>query len=347
MKFPKGIEGDYLETNEGLIFDIKGLLHPNDRKICFIRFYPDQNGDRTRNNLKYKKIYDLEERYTFLRKNFPEYLFYSKQNDLELQGVEISKIKNIYTPRSHLKKLQSNKKLSKIDTQSIELCNLLIKEGNLNFYNIGITGSTMVGLNKKTSDIDLVLYGTEISHKFQNNLQRLFSSKKDNFRKYNKSEFKKHYKFRASGSGIGFNEFLRSEKMKLHQGKFKNTDFYIRYLKSPEDWKGTYNDFIYENLGRISLKAKIINSKDSIFTPSTYKINVLKLYPSQNSFKNSKLNEITEINSYRGRFCEHAEKNDLVFVEGKLEKVNFKDSETYYRVLLGNKPNDKMIKLIN
>jgi len=63
MKIPKGIEGDYLETKENcLFFDIKGYHHPQDRKICFLRFFPDQNGDRTKEGKKYKKIYSLDER---------------------------------------------------------------------------------------------------------------------------------------------------------------------------------------------------------------------------------------------------------------------------------------------
>jgi hypothetical protein len=32
-----------------------GLMHPKDRKICFIRFYPNPNSDRIRENLKYSK----------------------------------------------------------------------------------------------------------------------------------------------------------------------------------------------------------------------------------------------------------------------------------------------------
>ena len=68
MEYPKGIEGDYLETkNDNLIFDVKGLLHPKDRKICYIRFYPDPSGDRVREGIKYKKIYDLDERAQYLR----------------------------------------------------------------------------------------------------------------------------------------------------------------------------------------------------------------------------------------------------------------------------------------
>ncbi|TFF87105.1 MAG: hypothetical protein EU550_03990 [Promethearchaeota archaeon] len=346
MKFPKGIEGDYLETKQNyLIFDVKGLLHPKNRKICFIRFYPDTNGERRRNNILYKKIYNIEERYSFLRENYPQYLFHSNQYDLELQGVRAKEIKKIYSPRDHLKKIISKKELNEINSISLKLCYFLMKEGNFDVNNIGISGSPMVGLNKNDSDIDLIIYGTEISHIIQDTLKNLYDSKKNNIRRYNLEEFKKHFQFRAGGSGISFDEFLRSEKYKLHQGKFNGKDFFIRYLKSPKDWVGSYYDFRFKNNGRIQLKAKILDSTDSIFTPCTYKIKTLKIEYFRSPLNEIKPNEITQINSYRGRFCEHAKKNDLVFVEGKLEKTIYKDSKIFYRVLLGNLKNDKMIKL--
>jgi hypothetical protein len=324
---------------------VKGLLHPKNRKICFIRFYPDTKGERSRNNITYKKIYNIDERYKFLRENYPQYLFHSNQYDLELQGVMINKIEKIYSPRDHLKKIMSKKELNEINSISLKLCYYLMKEGNLNLNNIGISGSPMVSLNKNDSDIDLVIYGTEISHAIQDTLENLYKFKKNDLRKYNLEEFKKHFQFRAEGSGISFDEFLRSEKYKLHQGKFNGKDFFIRYLKTPKDWPGSYYDFRFKNIGRIQLKAKILDSTDSIFTPCTYKIKTLRIDYLASPSSEIKPNKIIQINSYRGRFCEHAKKNDSVFAEGKLEKVIYKNSEILYRVLLGNLKNDKMIRL--
>jgi len=56
-------------------------------------------------------------------------------------------------------------------------------------------------------------------------------------------------------------------------------------------------------------------------------------------------NKITEINSFRGRFCEQAIKGEKVLVEGKLERVSYKDKEIYFRILLGAEVQDKMIIL--
>jgi predicted nucleotidyltransferase len=202
----------------------------------------------------------------------------------------------------------------------------------------------MVGLNSEDSDIDLIIYGTETSLKFQENLKKIFK-KPNNCRKYTIDEYKSHYQWRVGGSDISFEDFLKSERRKQHQGKFMGYDFFIRYLKSPKDWKGNFYDYQYTNYGRLRLKAKIIDSKDSIFTPCSYKIEPQKVLESSNRTKNVNLKDIFEINSFRGRFCEQAKEGESVLVEGKIEKVTYKNSFEYYRILLTDQTKDKLLIL--
>jgi len=343
MDFIEGIEGDYIETNDNnLFFDVKGLLHPNDRKICFLRFYPDPDGDRVRNGKQFKKIYDLNKRYLFLKDNFPNYLFYSKELDLELQGVYIKEIKNIYTPRDYYKSLDERSNMTNIEKNSVDLCSLFINEGGVPKNSIGVSGSPMIGLNKDDSDIDLIIYGTKESLEFQNRLKKILESSKI-CRKYTADEYKIHFKNRFGGSNLTLEEFLRSEKNKLHQGKYKGIEFFIRYIKSPEDWQGKFSDYKYKNCGRIEIKAQIIESHDSIFTPCTYKIKVKNILYENVNIKELNIKDILEVSSFRGRYCEQAVKGDNVLIEGKLERVSYKNEKPYYRILLIDQKRDKMI----
>ncbi|UCD00498.1 MAG: nucleotidyltransferase domain-containing protein [Promethearchaeota archaeon] len=343
MEIIEGIEGDYIKTkNDNLFFDVKGLLHPNDYVICYLRFFPHPDGERIKNSISYKKVYNLNERYTLLRENFPKYLFFSKELDLEVQGVKKEEIKKVYTPRNTFKKLLDKNKLSYIEKNSISLCKLLIDEGNLSDNSIGITGSIMIGLNTEDSDIDIIIYGTETSLKFQEKLEQIFK-KSNKIRKYNIDEYRSHYDWRVGGSNIPFEHFLKSEQRKQHQGKFKDHDFFIRYIKSTRDWKGSFYDYKYKNLGRIRLKAEIIDSRNSIFTPCSYKINSIKILEGSTNSNNINIGDINEINSFRGRFCEQARENEKVLVEGKLERVIFNKEIEYYRILLNDPIHDRMI----
>ncbi|MEJ2294632.1 MAG: hypothetical protein P8Y23_07655 [Candidatus Lokiarchaeota archaeon] len=343
MIIPIGIEGDYLETkNTHLYFDIKGLHHPNNRKICFIRFFPDNQGDRQKNGVLYKKIYVLEKRYSLLKTNYPQYLFFSKEYDMELQGVKSEDIERIYTPRTYFQSLYNAKALSKIEKVSRDLCELFIDEGGISRDCIGITGSQMVGLNKNDSDIDLIIYGTKLGLDFQHSIKQIFKTS-DKCRSYNVEEYKKHYDWRFGGSNIPFSTFLKTEMRKLHQGKYQGIDFFIRYIKSPDDWKGDYYDYQFQNLGRIHMKAKIIDSIDSIFTPCRYKIKPLKVLYSSIVKRKLAFDKINEIFSYRGRFCEQAIEGETVNIEAKLEKVKYRNEQEYFRLVLENQISDKMM----
>jgi predicted nucleotidyltransferase len=343
MKNIKGIEGDYIETKENnLFFDIKGLLHPNNRKICFLRFYPHPEGDRVNKGVKYKKIYDLEERYSLLRTKYPNYLFFSEELDLEVQGVKIQDIEKIYTPKECLESLGRKDKLSKTETYSKSLCEFFIDKGGISQELIGITGSVMVGLNKEDSDIDIIIYGTKNCLIFQENLNILLEES-SNIRKYNIDEYKSHFNWRVGGSDISFEDFMKSEQRKLHQGKFHGYDYFIRYIKSSKDWEGNFYDYNYTNFGRIKAKALITDSKDSIFTPCSYKINNIKILEKGLISNKININDISEINSFRSRFCEQAKEGESVIVEGKLERVNYKNKLGYYRILLTDQTKDKML----
>jgi predicted nucleotidyltransferase len=343
MNIIEGIEGDYIETKKSnLFFDVKGLLHPNDKKICFLRFFPHPEGNRIKNNVRFKKVYDLDERYSLIRNKYPKYLFYSKQLDLEVQGVKNSDIKKIYNPREYFQNLHKKENLSNIENFSYSLCELFISQGGIPQDAIGITGSAMVGLSKEDSDIDIIIYGTENSHKLQKKLTSLLE-KTNNFRTYNLEEYRSHYNWRVGGSDISFKDFIKTEQRKLHQGIYNGYDYFIRYIKSPKDWKGNYYDFNYTNLGRIKIKALVIDSKDSLFTPCIYKIEPQKILDKKLVLNKFKLEDLSEINSFRARFCEQAKEGEVVFVEGKLERVNYKTKLEYYRILLTDQKKDKML----
>ena len=93
----------------------------------------------------------------------------------------------------------------------------------------------------------------------------------------------------------------------------------------------------------LKTKLLITDSKDSIFTPCSYKIKTLKILEKESNLNKINLEDILEINSFRARFCEHVKEGETVIVEGKLEKVVFKKELEYFRILLTDQIKDKMI----
>ena len=82
-------EGELIENKDGIIFDVKGLIHPTNKIIAFPRFIPTTKGNRTRKKLSYNKIYNLKERFEFLKEKFPELIIYDSIFDETLCEVLI------------------------------------------------------------------------------------------------------------------------------------------------------------------------------------------------------------------------------------------------------------------
>ena len=108
-----------------------------------------------------------------------------------------------------------------------------------------------------------------------------------------------------------------------------------------KEWNETneqYGDLCYKNSGYAKITANIADTSDSLFTPCTYKLKDVVVV------EGPKLAPITEIVSFRGRFCEQATNIEAIEAQGKVEHVtNKKNQSEHYRLIIGNKPSDYMV----
>ena len=339
-------EGDFIETVEGLIFDVKGLIHPPERFIAYLRYYPDINGERIRQGIRYEKIYALENRFEFLEKKFPQYLFYDKTCGETLQGIPIENIKKIYHPTNFLGELLGKNEEDLQNSaplplqKAFKLVSLIQIRAGIKYRNIGISGSLLVNLETAESDIDLIIYGSKSAYLVREALSELYTTDYKRIQPYSEKTLQDLYKLRGRESGISFQDFVKIEQRKKLQGRFKGTDYYIRCIKDWEEIQYKYGEITYKPLGFATIKGIISNDTESIFTPCKYSLESSKII---NGFKPQV--QIQEIVSYRGRFCEQAGKGEAVEAQGKVESVNF-NNKIYYRLLLGAYKEDYM-KLLN
>jgi len=329
-------EGDFIETIDNLIFDVKGLVHPPDRVFAYVRYIEDPNGDRERNGKKYKKIYSLNERDSFLRKNYPQYLYFDPYLNRIIESVPLINISKHYKPIERLKEMyQKFPILDKIEKEAMEMVLLLIEEANISLNNIGISGSILVNLYNNFSDIDLIIYGKENCLKIYKTLNEVIG-KNIFIKRYSIEDLKKLYDFRVKDTNISFEDFLKVEKRKVFQGKFKNRDYFIRFIKEFEENNEKYGDKTFIPMGYTCIKAKVIDDSDSIFTPCCYIIDEVK-YMDNLNYK-----PLKQIISYRGRFCEQAKIGEKIIAQGRIEKVSLKNEE-YYQLVIGENIKDFMI----
>jgi predicted nucleotidyltransferase len=333
----KAREGDFIEDINRVIFDVKGLVHPADRIVAFPRFIPSFSGNRKRKNTLYGKVYALSERFRFIRQSFPDYLVHDSVSDERLCEVPKDNVKRRYEPVEKLQGLRNSKDLEPLEARALQFAELLKDHARTSWRTIGISGSILVGLHTESSDIDPVVYGSEACWKTHSALTNLLKQKSGPFRAYDHEGLKALFDFRSKDTAGSIKDFVRTESRKVIQGKFMGTDFFVRFVKDWSEIDEKYGDVHYRNVGYARIKATVVEDSESIFTPCKYIIEGV------NVIEGNKVQPLNEIASFRGRFCEQAKEGEVVFAQGKVERViDKKHDHEYFRLLLGNKPSDFM-----
>ena len=332
----KAREGDFVETIDGNIFDVKGFVHPPGKVIAFIRYTPDSKGDRVRAETRYRKVYALGERYDLLKRKFPQYLVFDRVFNQWLCVVPVEAIRQHYEPSAYLSQLRRRDACDELEKRALELAELLHTESGVTWDSLGISGSLLVGLHTPKSDLDLIVYGSKSCWKVYNTLNSLVRDLKGNMRSYRKQDLKELFDFRSKDTIMSFEDFVRTESRKLLQGKFHEKDYYIRCVKAWNEVSETYGAVRYKSWGEAKIQATVTDDAEMIFTPCVYKIGDLQVLQGKNA------EPIQEIISFRGRFCEQARNGEEVIARGTVESVET-EKEKYFRLILGNKPSDYMI----
>lgn len=334
----KAREGDLIKSKSNVVFDVKGLLHPEGKIIAFPRFIPTPQGNRQGSDATYGKIYSLDERFKYLQQNYPELIVFDSVFDETMCEVPVAEVSEHYKPEEKLWSLRSAKDLTVLENKALQLAQTLKAEANIPWSSIGVSGSIMTGLTTDKSDIDPLVYGIDNCRKAYSALQKLRSKTDSGFKPYSKEELAELFDFRSKDTQMSFEDFVSVESRKAFQGKFMGTDYFIRFVKDWSEVGERYGDVCYKNSGYVKIKAKIADSTDSLFTPCTYRLQDVEI------IDGLKLSSITEISSFRGRFCEQAINGETIEAQGKVELVtNKKTGNESYRLILGNKPTDYMV----
>ncbi len=338
-RFSEAIESYYLETQEGLFFAVKGLEHPPDRWIGVLRYAPDPGkGERKKGEVRYRRLYHFAEQEELLRSLYPQYLAYDPVFHATMQSVLGSRIRQIYDPRVRLKEMGSSAAASEIEKDAVSFAGLLQKCSGVPSSAIGISGSLLIGLHTERSDLDISVFGTENCRKIYEGLGCLLSSDSaDGPRRLDIKGIEELHSQRAVDTNISFNEFVELEKNKVCQGSFHRRPYFIRFIREAHEWTQIYGSVRYTPIGRARITAKICDDREAIFTPCRYVLSDVHVLEGPPLF-------VSEIVSFRGRFCEQAWVGQSVMAEGTLESVETSRGEIKCRLLLGNSPEDVMAR---
>ena len=242
----KAREGDLIETYEDSIFDVKGLVHPPNNIIAFIRYLPDEKGERRKGAATYRKIYSLSKIYRVLKEKYPKYLVHDPTFDATLCEVPVTNVKKYYRPIEKLRELRSSRASNELEAQTLQLAERLKETTSIPWNSIGISGSILVGLQSESSDIDLVVYGSENCRVVYSALRDFLKEKSEPFRSYNREDLKDLFDF-LSRSPSGRN--TRPGSFRNHTRLGQCQQFHFRkltniYPETPIEFHGMLCSFL-------------------------------------------------------------------------------------------------------
>ena len=333
----KAREGDYIEDQNGIIFDVKGLIHPPDRIVAFPRFLPTLNGERKLTNIEYNKIYSLSERFSFLEEFFPQYIVQDHIFNERMCEVPHEALKQHYKPNECLQRLRNTDELDNTEKAALHFMELLKGNSRVPWNKLGVSGSIMVKLHTPSSDIDPIVYGSKASYRVHSSLKKILEDKNSPFKAYDLDGLQELFDFRSKDTVTSFEDFVRTDSRKVSHGKFMERDFFIRFVKDWNELGEQYGSIIYKPQGRARIKATVADDSEAIFTPCSYKLANVEI------LEGPTVEPIEEIVSFRGRFCEQAKSGEVVIAEGKVERVQQKGMREHFRLLIGSTPSDHMI----
>jgi predicted nucleotidyltransferase len=330
-------EGDLIQTGDNVIFDVKGIVHPPDKVIAFPRYIPSTKGTRCSGRNVYDKVYNLAERFKYLQQHAPHLVVNDPVFGEPLCEVPTVEITEHYKPVEKLSELRERKKLADLEHKAVLLAETLREAAGIRWSSVGISGSIMAGLFTPQSDIDPLVYGAENCRKAYAALESLLKDEDSQFKTYSLEELRTLFDFRSKDTKMTFEDFVRVEQRKAFQGKFDGVDYFVRFVKDWDEAGERYGDVCYRNSGYAKITATIADDSGALFTPCTYGVENARVV------EGPRLEPVTEIASFRARFCKQARTGERIVAQGKVEHV--KDTRNYYehyRVIIGNSPSDYM-----
>ncbi|MFQ5831897.1 MAG: hypothetical protein ACE5H4_04295 [Candidatus Thorarchaeota archaeon] len=324
------IEGYFIVTDDGLVFEVKGVVHPRDRLIAYLRYVPDSNGDRqSKDGTRFNKIYGLKDREQYLREKYPEYLWSDRKRGRVFQTVPVDCIAYVLSPIDGLRQLRDlGEHLTHLEDASRVLAQTLVERARIDWSDMGLTGSQLVSLSATDSDIDLVVYGSDPARRLHSVLKNDIDQL-PGISRYSGERLQKHVDFRWKALDKWKSVLQVIESEKAFQGVFDSIDFFVRAVKLPREMDYGYDDLTLRNEGIREAVCSVIDDSDSIFTPCIYHVQC------------DESPELKKLISYRGRFAEHTSRGSHIKARGRLETVdNSESGESYQQLVLGESPED-------
>jgi predicted nucleotidyltransferase len=304
---------DYLLDRAGVVFKVIGDVHPPTHYLGYVKYYPDDKGDRQLFGRTYRQNTVVSKAFGILADR-PECYLYSDTIGCVITGVPRHDVVRHYSCRHALAVLHQAPELLGDTAVARDLKAVIDRVVDLDATDLlGVTGSFLVGCFNARSDIDLVCYGP----RGYEAARELFTDR-TLIRPYEGDALTRLYLRRAKYmTGSSFDVLMRQETRKL-QGLTAGADTHINCEPLREDGDTTFTDVTTKEVGAISVVATITDDVQGLATPALYGIGVDTVIHSTVDDPETFARRITHMRSYLGAYTGAFRTGDTVYLSGRL-----------------------------
>ncbi len=344
---------DFLLTKEGIIFRVFGYNHPVNASVCDVEYAPSgiyhSSDPRAVRGIKdYYKFY-FDGGLKFIQKKYPQYQIKYEPLGIKLVGLTHDQVVETRIPKEKLQDILAKNAKDELLTTTQDLIEFITSHSTLKSSDFGVFGSILHDFySANYSDIDLIIYGRDELKKLRKLLEdfyeRSYFNLKNEFDPPSKGVFQKKWKYK----NYSLDDYISDNAKKLIYAVIDspNLSRAIKIEFEPvKKWTEIVNE--YENTkkimpaGWIKLKARVTEDKDAFFMQSMYEIEV------EDIMEGPKVDDIERVVNYLEEFRGQARNDEIILIEGHLEKVITKNKE-FYQVTLSyaSRYHDQVLKLI-
>ena len=333
------IEGAAVESQAGLIFTVKGVLHPSDAVVAYLRYVPDPRGERIRGGERYRRVYSIADQAEALRERGLSYRTYDPELGVPVDSVPWDDVTRFYDPRKRLARLRATGPDGPLERDALILSELLRDAAGAPAASLGLTGSMLFDLHNAASDIDLVVYGADACRLVHSALARLLDDPTSPVARPGGQQLAAIHAAHREDTPLSADDFTRLQAQKVNEGSFAGRPYFARFVKLPNEVPESYGDPRFVPLGRALLEARVADDADALFTPCRYTIDDVR------TIDGVAADDAGEVISFRGRFADQARSNQRVRAFGTLERVVWRSGAETTRLVVGGQPGDYLLGL--
>ncbi|MEM3566521.1 MAG: nucleotidyltransferase domain-containing protein [Candidatus Bathyarchaeia archaeon] len=332
---------DAIVTPEGLIFRVFGYTHPPGGFICDAEYAPSSlfessnpKAYRTDGANVFYKFYE-DEGWRFVEANFPQYMILHEPIGRKVVGVRHSDVASVRKPEEALKRLIEKEPKDELLKALQKVLEATVVRSGLSMEDFGVFGSLLQGFyHSRFSDIDIVVYGRKNLERIREILQELYMDKGSRF----SNEFEDDSPIRGKAwrfKNISPKEFVWHQRRKTIYGVFRDeaSKRAIKVEFEPvKGWSEIINE--YSQIMRITregwVKAylRVKDDSEALFMPSIYHVETVKIVGGP------RVEDLRRVVSYLEEFRMQAWKDETVYAEGNLEKVELRNGGGFHQITL-------------